>query len=1198
MTLSPDSAMPLRSLWFALLATAFVLAGCPARRPWQGITPERFARLEEHRFVGIGWLENDRAGNARPEFAAIRKAEPALAFGYVNEAVCLLRLPKGAEEAVRLARAGAERQPNNAWAQMVLGRAYEAAGQPQAAARAFARAVELAPNQPRILGAFVRHLHNQPGTRDPRLPDLRRRLAEAAPGNLVAQLDWLQEQADARQYADALRTLGRIRKLLPDPTLLLRQAYARAERELAAGSPGASASVRLFGNLLKAHPLYTLHNAAVYGNDLDPADLAMREWDVPPPHLPPPPLPPAPVAWTETTREAGLAGQKLSGIAPAAVGDVDLAPEAGQRRDSEPIPFIRTLDLALGTAPEGLLLNQDGRFSGSPAVAPGSPLLADFDNDFALDLYAARPEGDRLWANPRGARQTPEGLSFSRAPVLPMKPAPNPPGRGPGAPLAVDLDQDGDLDVVRPSESPGEPGIRYLRNNGNLTFTDLTRSARLFFPSRGARQAVFADFDRDGDPDLLVVQSAGPCRLFLNERQDLFREGTAAWGLKTDAGARAAAAADVDRDGDWDVALASRAPHGSVLYRNEGSRFRAEPLPLPRGADWLAFLDFDNDAAQDLAAAGPDGLQVLHNDGGRFAAAVSLLDAPCAWVRPLDYDRDGDLDLLATTASGELRLFRNDGGNRRPWLQLELQGYLIHAAPTPGQATQANNSYAIGAEVEPKTVWETQKLLVTEPLTHIGLGRAQRAIAVRVTWTHGVPQNRIGPAREQAVRFEQTPQGSCPFLYAWDGHRWRFVTDFNWRSPLGMLFARGAPIPHDQTEDWVRIPGEWVEPLGSCYAFIATEELREVSYFDAIRLFAVDHPREAEVYVDERFRFGPPPTMRIYTARNRRLPVAAWNDRGEDLLPALRAADGVYTPVPPGPYRGVCRPHDLILELGSVPDPSNVRLFLSGWIYPAGTSVNVAAAQNPSVRIVPPTLSVGDGRGGWRVVDRNVGLPCGKRKTIVLDLSGRFTAGDYRVRLTTTMEIRWDAAFFTSADPPVPVVRTEAPLASALLDERGYGRRYRETPDGPDLFDYERRLPPGEAPDWPPITGAYTRLGECAPLLRGVDDRYAILGPGDELRLLFDASRLPPLPPGWKRDFILWSDGWTKDSDRNTVSGETVEPLPFHGMKRYPYAEDERFPATPAHRAWRAAWNTRLKGKEGRSARSPRPDPKRPPSRR
>jgi hypothetical protein len=297
-----------------------------------------------------------------------------------------------------------------------------------------------------------------------------------------------------------------------------------------------------------------------------------------------------------------------------------------------------------------------------------------------------------------------------------------------------------------------------------------------------------------------------------------------------------------------------------------------------------------------------------------------------------------------------------------------------------------------------------------------------------------------------------------------------------------------------------------------------------------------------------------------------------------DLLPALTKPDFQYTPIPPGPYRGVRAPHDLILNLGNVPDATRVKLFLYGWIRPAAPSTNIATSQNPEIQVIPPTLYVGDGKGGWREIDRTVGLPCGKYKTIVLDLGGKFVGNDYRVKLTTTAEIRWDSTFFTSGEQRGAIRETALTPVGAELRERGYGQFYRDVSDGPDLYDYNRLRTGQNVPNWPPIAGTYTKLGECSPLLQETDDQYAIIAPGDELRLRFNPASLPPLPKGWKRDFIFMTDGWTKDSDPNTVTGESVEPLPFHGMKRYPYGPEEKFPATPAHQAWQREWLTRTKG--------------------
>ena len=125
------------------------------------------------------------------------------------------------------------------------------------------------------------------------------------------------------------------------------------------------------------------------------------------------------------------------------------------------------------------------------------------------------------------------------------------------------------------------------------------------------------------------------------------------------------------------------------------------------------------------------------------------------------------------------------------------------------------------------------------------------------------------------------------------------------------------------------------------------------------------------------------------------------------------------------------------------------------------------------------------------------------------------------------------------------------------ISVRGFSRRYRETPDGPELFDHDAV---STVPAWEDVPGLLTRLGDVTPLLTATDDRYVVFQGGDAIRIVYDASRLPPLPSGWRRDWVLVSDGWDKDFDKNTVTGESVEPWPFHAMSAYPYPETERHP--------------------------------------
>jgi len=119
-------------------------------------------------------------------------------------------------------------------------------------------------------------------------------------------------------------------------------------------------------------------------------------------------------------------------------------------------------------------------------------------------------------------------------------------------------------------------------------------------------------------------------------------------------------------------------------------------------------------------------------------------------------------------------------------------------------------------------------------------------------------------------------------------------------------------------------------------------------------------------------------------------------------------------------------------------------------------------------------------------------------------------------------------------------------------------------------------------------TGAseFTRFGDVLTLLKNPDDMYVVMGPGDEATLQFDASSAKALPTGWKRDFLLYTDGWIKDSDLNTAFGTTVGPLPYHNVKSYPYASGDAYPTDSRHAEYLRKYSTRIvKGNGGAGQR-------------
>src|SRR5262249_54816137 len=79
------------------------------------------------------------------------------------------------------------------------------------------------------------------------------------------------------------------------------------------------------------------------------------------------------------------------------------------------------------------------------------------------------------------------------------------------------------------------------------------------------------------------------------------------------------------------------------------------------------------------------------------------------------------------------------------------------------------------------------------------------------------------------------------------------------------------------------------------------------------------------------------------------------------------------------------------------------------------------------------------------------------------------------------------------------------------------------------------------------------------------DEKYVIYGSGDEVSVDFDATNLPELPEGWKRDYFFYADGFAKDMDFYAAHGDTVAPLPIHTLVPYPYPAGLAYPEDRDH---------------------------------
>jgi tetratricopeptide (TPR) repeat protein len=750
--------------------------------------------------------------------------------------------------------------------------------------------------------------------------------------------------------------------------------------------------------------------------------------------------------------------------------------------------------------------------------------------------------------------------------------------------LAVaDYDGDGDQDLfVGNRETSKNKTAPFFFKNDSSKFIETSSQAGINHSTRETA-AVFADYDNDGRLDLYIVND-GSNILYRNLGNGKFLDVTKMAGVgDTDFG-HAARFVDLDHEGDLDLFLTNAATNR--VYRNNGdgtfekdtrSQDLSNALRSVIGLD-AAFGDFDNDGFLDLFIAGKEVL-LFHNDGtGKFQDATSLLPENLFSGRRIalaDYDDDGDMDIFVAGLDGGVRLLRNDGGNVNHYLKVQLVGIRTGSGK--------NSYFGIGAKLEIRAGDLYQMRVVTAPISHFGLGQHLEADVVRIQWPNGVPQNSFHTASDQQIVEKQILKGSCPFLYTWDGEKYTFVTDIFWRSaigmPLGIMAGATTYAFSNSTQEYLKIPGNLLKAKDGVYSLQITEELWETPYLEEVKLIAIDHPDTVDIYIDEKFAGPPYPPLQIHTVAEKHLPISAADERGNDLLLLISRKDDLHIAnLRPTKYQGITEMHDLILDLGDLSAAGRVVLFLNGWLFPTDASINMAISQSEQTKVISPFLQVMNRHGHWQTVIENLSFPMGKHKIVVADLTNKFLTHDHRVRIRTNMQIYWDYIFFATEPAPAPIRETVLRPVSADLHYRGFSSMYRKGgPYGPHWFDYQDV---SAEPKWRDLEGYYTCYGDVLPLLLKADDKYVIFNSGDEVTVTFDAAATPPPGSGWVRDFLIYCDGWLKDGDLNTAHGKTVAPLPFHGMTRYPYGDDESYPQDKSHQEYLGKYNTRKVSQE------------------
>ncbi|MFQ5638541.1 MAG: CRTAC1 family protein [bacterium] len=415
--------------------------------------------------------------------------------------------------------------------------------------------------------------------------------------------------------------------------------------------------------------------------------------------------------------------------------------------------------------------------------------VADFDGDGFSDLYITNYGPNQLYRN-RG-----DG-TFEN---VTQQSGTGDPRWSTGA-IFFDYDGDGDPDLlvtnylkyrvniegVHASSLSKRAGFRFFpgprdydpeddilyRNNGNGTFTDVTRKAGLSPGGKGLT-VVAADFDNDGDQDIFIANDT-TLNFFYENNGGTFTEIALRAGIAFDPDGVETAAmgvdiADLDADGKQDLYVTNMVFEFNNLYRNLGNMLFEDvtkSLRLDkdnyRHVSWATrFVDFNHDGYLDCFVANghvvdyvegfsqsitypQQNMLFLGDKKGRFKNSANQSGKHFRRKRVSrgaafgDYDNDGDIDILISNSGGRAELLRNDTPGNDRWLKIRLIG-------------QPPNTHGVGAKVvtrfKDRSILSEVRFAATylsssDPTLHIGLRPGESEAELEVTWPSGRTSSR------------------------------------------------------------------------------------------------------------------------------------------------------------------------------------------------------------------------------------------------------------------------------------------------------------------------------------------------------------------------------------------------------------------------------------------------------------------------
>jgi len=320
-----------------------------------------------------------------------------------------------------------------------------------------------------------------------------------------------------------------------------------------------------------------------------------------------------------------------------------------------------------------------------------------------------------------------------------------------------------------PDDFHGEPPSLY-RNNGDGTFTDVSKSSGVGLKGGNGLGVVTFDYDNDGWQDIFIANDHMPNFLFHNNRDGTFREVGYVAGVAVSADGQFEAgmgtdAADTTGSGRLDLIVGHLDMQLARVYQNMGAqtfedatlRSKLSYSTYHMSTFGTRFMDYDNDGWSDLFMANGhvlDNIERYHSDTkyaepkmmfrntghGVFENVSNDLGPDFQLPRVSrgaaigDFDNDGDLDILVNNLGGAPQLLRNDGGNANHWLEILLIGTKSNRDGVGARVKVSSGNLVLYDQRKGGMSYQSAQ----DPRLHFGLGQNSSIDSIEIAWPSGM----------------------------------------------------------------------------------------------------------------------------------------------------------------------------------------------------------------------------------------------------------------------------------------------------------------------------------------------------------------------------------------------------------------------------------------------------------------------------